>query len=355
MGVNKVDLSTGETLIDISKDTVTPQTLTKGYTAHNAQGEPIVGALVTEGGGGSGIIDVTELPTENIDENAVYRVTESYKSADLNVWAVMPDEETGELAPIPLAYLLEAECEFYTIDSLEDAVVTDGTAEDIVYAINVLRIDGIAYIFFPEILGETPLPLGFALFEVEDLDKGYTDNIYLETEMGIYTTREQYDTFQRWFIRENGEWKEITAYIYVTYPLGITKVNMLTGDITPIAYSASDLLSRTYTEINENWFLKADGSYVDRIQMNMFAASNSLKVATLPSFITRIFGDIFSGCGNLKVVTLKGKPDYISNYAFRNSYNDAITTINVPWAEGEVQGAPWGATNATINYNYTEG
>jgi hypothetical protein len=35
MGVNKVDLSTGETLIDISKDTVTPQTLEKGYTAHN--------------------------------------------------------------------------------------------------------------------------------------------------------------------------------------------------------------------------------------------------------------------------------------------------------------------------------
>jgi hypothetical protein len=30
-----------------------------------------------------------------------------------------------------------------------------------------------------------------------------------------------------------------------------------------------------------------------------------------------------------------------------------ITTINVPWAEGAVENAPWGATNATINYNYT--
>ena len=51
MGVNKVDLSTGETLIDISKDTVTPQTLVKGYTAHNSNGEQIVGTMTTEGGG----------------------------------------------------------------------------------------------------------------------------------------------------------------------------------------------------------------------------------------------------------------------------------------------------------------
>jgi hypothetical protein len=58
MGVNKVDLSTGETLIDISKDTVTPQTLAKGYTAHNSNGEQIVGTMPAEGGG-SGDSNVT--------------------------------------------------------------------------------------------------------------------------------------------------------------------------------------------------------------------------------------------------------------------------------------------------------
>ena len=36
------------------------------------------------------------------------------------------------------------------------------------------------------------------------------------------------------------------------------------------------------------------------------------------------------------------------------SYASALTTINVSWAANEVSGAPWGATNATINYNYTE-
>ena len=53
----------------------------------------------------------------------------------------------------------------------------------------------------------------------------------------------------------------------------------------------------------------------------------------------------------LSYVEFKGKPDNIDNNAF--SYCTNLTTINVPWAEGEVAGAPWGATNATINYNYT--
>ena len=52
MGVNKVNLSNGETLIDISKDTVTPDTLAEGSTAHNSNGEKIVGRAVFGGGGG---------------------------------------------------------------------------------------------------------------------------------------------------------------------------------------------------------------------------------------------------------------------------------------------------------------
>jgi hypothetical protein len=52
MGVSRVDYD-NETLIDLSNDTVTPQTLAKGYTAHNSNGEQIVGTLDSEGGGGS--------------------------------------------------------------------------------------------------------------------------------------------------------------------------------------------------------------------------------------------------------------------------------------------------------------
>lgn len=48
MAVNKVVMNTenGEqTLIDLTRDTATPETLMAGYTAHGANGEPIVGTL----------------------------------------------------------------------------------------------------------------------------------------------------------------------------------------------------------------------------------------------------------------------------------------------------------------------
>ena len=32
--------------------------------------------------------------------------------------------------------------------------------------------------------------------------------------------------------------------------------------------------------------------------------------------------------------------------------NNVVKTIKCPWAEGAVDGAPWGCTNATIIYNY---
>lgn len=44
MAVNNVEIN-GESVIDLTKDTVLPQTLLSGVTAHNAAGEPIVGAV----------------------------------------------------------------------------------------------------------------------------------------------------------------------------------------------------------------------------------------------------------------------------------------------------------------------
>lgn len=43
MGKSKV-IYKNKTLIDLSEDTVKPESLLKGVTAHNANGDPIVGA-----------------------------------------------------------------------------------------------------------------------------------------------------------------------------------------------------------------------------------------------------------------------------------------------------------------------
>ena len=53
MPVNKVDYC-GETLIDLTADTVTPETLAEGVTAHDKSGAVITGTMVAGGGGDSG-------------------------------------------------------------------------------------------------------------------------------------------------------------------------------------------------------------------------------------------------------------------------------------------------------------
>lgn len=52
--------------------------------------------------------------------------------------------------------------------------------------------------------------------------------------------------------------------------------------------------------------------------------------------------------GPVNTVTFKGTPTSIASNAFQDC---SIRTVNVPWAEGAVANAPWGA--GTVNYNYT--
>ena len=50
MAVNKVVMNTAdgaETLIDLTEDGVTPETLARGVTAHDASGNPITGTMRT--------------------------------------------------------------------------------------------------------------------------------------------------------------------------------------------------------------------------------------------------------------------------------------------------------------------
>ena len=106
-----------------------------------------------------------------------------------------------------------------------------------------------------------------------------------------------------------------------------------------------------------------------------FFACNNLVEVSLPHSLTDILGSAFESCTklekvnfeatglrvisslafsgcNLKEITLPDTITDIDSYAFASSSGSSITTINVPWAEGAIYGAPWGADSATINYNY---
>lgn len=82
-----------------------------------------------------------------------------------------------------------------------------------------------------------------------------------------------------------------------------------------------------------------------------FSDCTSLALTTIPSTVTTIASLAFYNCTGLTTITFGGTPTTISSNAFNGCTN--LTTINVPWSEGAVSGAPWGATNATIVYDYT--
>lgn len=80
-------------------------------------------------------------------------------------------------------------------------------------------------------------------------------------------------------------------------------------------------------------------------------SNSGIASLNLPNSITSIGRDAFYYCGRLSTVTFEGTPTSIASSAFSGCGN--LTTINVPWSQGTVANAPWGATGATINYNYT--
>ena len=83
-----------------------------------------------------------------------------------------------------------------------------------------------------------------------------------------------------------------------------------------------------------------------------FFGCSNLALTSLPAGVTSISNGAFVDCTSLTSITFKGTPTTIASSAFDGCTN--LTDIKVPWAEGAVANAPWGATNATITYNYTE-
>ena len=84
------------------------------------------------------------------------------------------------------------------------------------------------------------------------------------------------------------------------------------------------------------------------------ALQNCLNLVTvsIPTNVKVVGSFSFMGCTQLTEVTFEGKPKGVFKTAFDGCSN--LRIINVPWAEGEVSNAPWGATNAIINYNYAK-
>lgn len=111
-----------------------------------------------------------------------------------------------------------------------------------------------------------------------------------------------------------------------------------------------------YTEVSYTTFpslLREIGSYA-------FRNCPGLTQLEIPyQNITNIKNYAFRSCSNLTSVSFVGDRDpdasalTMGNNVFTGCSN--LTDIYVPWSQGDVANAPWGATNATIHYDYVSG
>lgn len=140
--------------------------------------------------------------------------------------------------------------------------------------------------------------------------------------------------------------------------------------------AARVIVSPAVREIKESAFAQSEvesiyiPSTVEEIRSAAFKACESLKSVTLPEKIAAVRNSIFSGCSALENVTVKDCVTEIESSAFENctSLKNVIlpkavksidgtaftgcsgVSIYAGFNDGEVDNAPWGATQATVYY-----
>lgn len=119
-----------------------------------------------------------------------------------------------------------------------------------------------------------------------------------------------------------------------------------------------DTIPDYVSEIGSNTFTSCSNLKLNKLPASLtllgayaFQRCNKITISEIPEGVTSIGIQCFAYCNALTSMTFKGTPTSIATNAFSN--NSGLVNIYVPWAEGEVENAPWGATNATIHYNTT--
>ncbi len=77
---------------------------------------------------------------------------------------------------------------------------------------------------------------------------------------------------------------------------------------------------------------------------------NDLTELNIPDTVEEIQSTAISVNANLKTINIGSGIKIISSTAFSGDGNQNIQTININRKESAIEGAPWGATNATVNW-----
>jgi len=154
-------------------------------------------------------------------------------------------------------------------------------------------------------------------------------------------------------IIEDNMFKNYTALETAILPNTLTTIGI--GSFENCTSLTLTTLPDTVTTINDNAFNNCTSLSLTTLPTSLITIGNNAFSGTviageihIPNTVTTIGDNIFSNTGITDII-FDGTPTTISSNAFSNI--NSLETIYVPWAEGTVTGAPWGAgSNVTILY-----
>ena len=328
MAVNKVVLG-DQTLIDLTADSVTPDKLFKGITAHNMKGESIVGTM--EGG---------STPSEPTDNTAV--IFADYDGNLIDTWT--KDEVASKTAlPTPPAHTgLVFEGWNWTLEDIK----TDTTGQVITVGPFYHTVSGLTEIDIHLDVGTgKEVRLFKSLMDVEkDWGDGITNTEYIHTysEYGDYTIKTPVKTdsygdrilfeysvnINGLCIKEVRPSQEVTSYTNLGSLVNNVPVifNILNEDIK--GFQSKDLYwglnyynGSKYVTVNKNnsqstW----SNSSTNR--------RRSIKYLYIPSSVTSIGSSAFYGCSSLQSINIPSSVTSIGSSAFYGC--SSLQSINIP-------------------------
>lgn len=90
-------------------------------------------------------------------------------------------------------------------------------------------------------------------------------------------------------------------------------------------------------------------SSLERVDFLAFDNCDAIETLTFGESVSSIGTKAVNRCGALHTITVQCAAPEISDMAFSDC--GSLTDVYCAFPEGQVQGAPWGAYNATIHYN----
>lgn len=116
-------------------------------------------------------------------------------------------------------------------------------------------------------------------------------------------------------------------------------------------------LPDTIERIGKQAFFQCNNVVIAKLPENLKKIGNraflrcyKVTFSEIPASVENIDENAFMYCDAITQLTFKGTPLFMHANALANM--SKLTSVRVPWDEGAVANAPWGATNATIVYNY---